>query len=110
MRKFILLATAISIIAGCSKNQLEPAASINDPEISETVIENAKKDFSVILSRAVSSDENLRVFIKENALKQFDMDYDVFYPYVRIRLFLERTKHLGMSCSSIQRILPVSKK
>lgn len=38
---------------------------------------------SVILSRAVSSDENLRVFIKENALKQFDMDYDVFYPYVK---------------------------
>lgn len=39
------MATAISIIAGCSKNQLEPAASINDPEISETVIENAKKTF-----------------------------------------------------------------
>lgn len=29
------------------------------------------------------ADEDLRVFLKEEAIKQFDNDYEVFYPYVK---------------------------
>lgn len=40
-------------------------------------------DFAVILSKAVSSEPQLRVFLQEEALKQYDKDYDVFYPWTK---------------------------
>lgn len=40
-------------------------------------------DFTVILSKAVANDKDLRDFIKMESLKQFDKDYDVFYPFVK---------------------------
>lgn len=52
----------------------------------ETVFEyafNAPEEFSIILSKAVSDNKSLREFIKNEASKQFDKDYDVFYPYVK---------------------------
>ena len=45
--------------------------------------ESAFKNFSVILSKAVFNEPQLRAFIKDEALKQFDCDYDVFYPFVK---------------------------
>ena len=39
--------------------------------------------FSKILSKAVSNNSDLRAFIKEEALKMTDNDYDVFYPLVK---------------------------
>ena len=82
MKKILLLAIMIPMIACCSKDQMEPA-NICDTEISESEKEDALREFSAVLSRAVSSDRDLRCFIKETAMKQFDMDYDVFYPYVK---------------------------
>lgn len=74
--KFLLAGLlAISVFA-CTKNdEIQPR--IEDDDISYV---SAFKDFSKILSEAVFSDEAIRCFIKEEALKQFDNDYDVFYP------------------------------
>ena len=44
---------------------------------------DALKDFAIILSKAVAEDEQVRSFIREEALKQYDCDFDVFYPYVK---------------------------
>ena len=44
---------------------------------------DAEESFARILSMAVSKDAALRQFLKAEAEKQFDKDYDVFYPYVK---------------------------
>lgn len=84
MKKLALMAFAILAVAGCSKNSMEsePVAEVY-PAVSEAEMEEAKADFAAILSKAVSSDESLRQFIKKTAMEQFDLDYDVFYPYVK---------------------------
>lgn len=82
MKKLILLAIAISMIAGCTKEQFDSTEYSTQP-VSKQEQENAIKDFSAILSQAVAENKDLRTFIKETALQQFDMDYDVFYPYVK---------------------------
>lgn len=46
-------------------------------------VDSAQKEFAKILSRAVYNNLEARTFIKEEALKQFDKDYDVFYPTVK---------------------------
>lgn len=44
---------------------------------------DALSQFATILSKAVADNSALREFIRDEALKQFDNDYDVFYPYVK---------------------------
>ncbi|MCR5560703.1 MAG: hypothetical protein K6F58_02685 [Bacteroidales bacterium] len=73
---FLIIATAIITIAiGCKKEVASVIESTND--FSE------KEQFAQALSIAVHESEALRAFIKTEALKEFDKDYDVFYPYVR---------------------------
>ena len=65
----------------CSKHNI-------DIDTSNSLItdkEEAMKTFSIALSKAVHSNQELKDFIKNEALKCFDNDYDVFYPYVKNR-------------------------
>lgn len=65
----------------CSKHNI-------DIDTSNSLItdkEEALKTFSIALSKAVHSNQELKDFIKNEALKCFDNDYDVFYPYVKNR-------------------------
>ena len=43
----------------------------------------AYEDFAIILSKAVSNEPELRAFLKREALKKYDKDYDVFYPWTK---------------------------
>lgn len=52
------------------------AASSND-------VVSAQAEFAKILSLALYEENSLRAFIKEEALKEFDNDYDVFYPFTK---------------------------
>lgn len=52
-------------------------------------INNPAEQFAVILSKAVSSNQNLRAFLKEEALSQFDKDYDIFYPWTKDKVVSE---------------------
>ncbi len=75
--------TAISIIiSGCSKNETTTSLErdINEQQLSEI---EAYNEFASILSKAVNNETALRLFLKKEALKQFDKDYDVFYPWLR---------------------------
>ena len=47
---------------------------------------STKERFAEVLSAAVSNSEELRCFIKDEALLQFDKDYDVFYPFSKDKL------------------------
>lgn len=44
---------------------------------------NLEDKFALILSKALYDNINLRQFIRDEALKQFDKDYDVFYPWAK---------------------------
>lgn len=68
------------IFASCSKENISTTIEKNINSLSP---EDAKAKFAQILSCAVSDNIDLRIFIHEEAMKQFDMDYDVFYPFVR---------------------------
>lgn len=43
----------------------------------------AMSQFASILSQAAADNEDLRTFIRNQALEMFDNDYDVFYPFVK---------------------------
>ena len=44
---------------------------------------DAKQEFSEILSKAIYENIELRSFIKDKAIQQFDNDFDVFYPILK---------------------------
>ena len=73
---FFSFISAMSVFS-CTKDMA------NDNELSVSVSDSPQKAFAEVLSTAVFENQSLRDFIKSEALKQFDKDYDVFYPYVK---------------------------
>lgn len=66
----------------CEKEDLTsdaPTSSSKNTEMESKYLEQ----FSIILSKAVANDKDLRDFIKNESIKQFDKDYDIFYPFVK---------------------------
>ena len=77
MKHFLLVIFSFCFIISCTKeSNVVPATQTTDSDyfISQ---------FSNILSAAVSAEPELRSFLKDEAMKQFDKDYDVFYPFVK---------------------------
>lgn len=56
------------------------------PVQTELSTAEAQTKFAVILSKAVSNSEEVRSFLKEEALAYFDNDNDVFYPFVKDKI------------------------
>lgn len=82
LRSVAVFATvAISfVLASCEKSQqLEKCEDVQEV----TKIQPTIETFAKALSAAVYQHEEMRSFIKDEALKQFDKDYDVFYPFVK---------------------------
>jgi len=76
--------TVLLALTYASCNKINYDSRTEKTLISEEEI--STKEFSVILSKATSENAELRTFIKEEALKQFDNDYDVFYPFVKDKI------------------------
>lgn len=68
---------------GCTKSEKGAPRSCEN-KLTE---QDALQEFAVMLSKAVVENEEMRVFLKEEALKEFDRDNDVFYPYVKNHVF-----------------------
>ena len=78
MKRIIYLILGALILLSCSR--------VNCAETDATLpitTQEAYSMFAKILSKAVANNIPLRSFIKETALEQFDLDFDVFYPYVK---------------------------
>lgn len=72
----------LSLLVSCQ--QYIDSSTIIDSNTQELFsVPEAQKQFAIILSKAVSENEDVRAFIKWQALSQFDNDYDVFYPIVK---------------------------
>lgn len=62
------------------ENGTSASAPVNDVLLEETT---AQQEFAMILSKAVASNQSLREFLKKEAVKEFDNNFDIFYPYAR---------------------------
>ena len=84
-RKLILLLTTLSFLYSC-KNDDEFNKENSDVK---NRVENLsqkdelKQEFSKALAKALANNVELRKFIKEEALKMFDNDYDILYQIVK---------------------------
>lgn len=77
-KAIILLTLLVAVLVSCQKEKTTDIGNLN------TQVETKDyDDFAIILSKAVYNEPDLRIFLREEALKQFDKDYDVFYPFVK---------------------------
>ncbi len=76
-----LFCASLTIFSSCKKQSLEKDLPTQTKARSEQT--QLEASFAKILVQALKSDPDLRAFIKEEALKQFDNDYDVLYQLVR---------------------------
>ncbi len=81
---FAVMALTATFVA-CEKNEISHIINngSNNESINRIEMDKAKKEFVLILSKAVSKNVDIRVFLKKEALKMIDNDYDVFYPLVK---------------------------
>lgn len=87
MKKIIYAFIIAVFISSCSdevvENDVHPSKFITR---SETVLRDKEECFSKfaeILSKAVFENEDLRIFLKKEALKQFDNNYDILYYLIK---------------------------
>lgn len=76
-------AAAVAVTPSCTKT-VQPDSFNQEVTLQEM---DALEEFASVLSKVVAGSEEVRAFFKEEALKQFDRDYDVFYPYVKDHKF-----------------------
>lgn len=76
MRRFLISALSLILVLISCEKELTPIQ--NDKEGTCSL-----EQFSILLSRAVYAEPELRNFIKAEALKRIDYDTDVFYPIVK---------------------------
>ncbi|MDE7127552.1 MAG: hypothetical protein K2O58_06640 [Bacteroidales bacterium] len=80
MKKLFIAFFVMTALAACTDSISTENYSGQTESLSPTSLFS---DFSIILSKALSSEPSLRNYIRDEALKQFDKDYDVFYPWVK---------------------------
>lgn len=85
MKRLFVFFILTILFSCCSKDNLEKRSG---PPLVQCFSEtDALESFALILSSALYENEELRVFLKEEALKQYDRDYDVFFPFVKDHIF-----------------------
>lgn len=86
-RIFLGLFCTLSLLA-CTDEMEDFSSQVDMTPVARSVVENmdtetAQKEFAKILSKAIYNNIALRQFLKDEAIKQFDNDYDIFYPLVK---------------------------
>lgn len=81
--KLVLILFLPVVLFSCTKDENAESCKVSDTQAVLMGEEEAFQAFSKILSSAVYNEQTLRSFLKAEALRQIDKDYDVFYPWVR---------------------------
>jgi len=84
MRKILLSAILLSSIIACKKDNLSTES--NQKQTEQNLLDAKsvyKQEFSKAFAKALASNSELRSFIKNEALKKFDQDYDILYQMVK---------------------------
>jgi len=83
VKKVLVLFVLFALISCSAKDEISLCEQENVKSENIGINQNAQRDFAIILSKAVEDNTELRMFLRDEAQKQFDNTYDVFYPYVR---------------------------
>lgn len=86
MKKILLFLFSCTFVISSCQQTLEESTVFNEIRTSEAP---SLESFSLLLSKAVSNSSELRSLIKEEALKQIDHDYDVFYPIIKDKIVVD---------------------
>lgn len=85
--KFITLALASLAFTACTNDDAisldKELHTNNQNKVVLMAEDDAQQAFAKILSKAVYNDLNVREFIKSEAIRQFDNDYDILYAFVK---------------------------
>lgn len=81
LRLFLSVLGAVILMASCQKVETEEISTTPKVDIENEAV--AMEEFARVLSVAAVNEPELRAFLKEEALKKYDTDYDVFYPWAR---------------------------
>ncbi|TWV12355.1 hypothetical protein FQ707_10550 [Bacteroidaceae bacterium HV4-6-C5C] len=76
------------IALSCSNDRIDTFANAFSVE-KEKNVDYLKSKFSLALAKVLSENKNAREFIKNEALKQFDYDYDVLYMLVKDKTIMD---------------------
>lgn len=85
VRSIVMCAVSTIAFTSCDSDMVETASNgtANTPIEKKVSEVTAERSFAKVLSVAAAKNASLRTFLKQEAQKQFDKDYDVFYPYVK---------------------------
>jgi len=89
MKKLFIIVAIVSFhFLSCDKDEIYFEPEANTPQASDLVVtydyeSNLKLDFAKALGSALNESLPLREFLKSEALKMFDRDYDVLYHLVK---------------------------
>lgn len=81
-----IFASMFFMLACTQEESLRPADENVTSQTSELTTAEAQVRFAKLLSQAASGSVEVRRFLKTEATKQFDNDYDVFYPLVKNKI------------------------
>lgn len=88
MKKVLCTVACALFILSCTQddNLFVEGNTVDVSVQPELTTAEAQTKFAIILSKAVSNSEEVRRFLKEEALAYFDNDNDVFYPFVKDKI------------------------
>ncbi|MBC8045773.1 MAG: hypothetical protein H7Y00_03170 [Fimbriimonadaceae bacterium] len=81
MKHLLITALTALLLSACNKNEMDEIASSTEQQLSETDSKtiNESLDNAAYIVAMSLKDEDVRAFIKKEASKQFDGDYDILY-------------------------------
>lgn len=102
--RIAMVCMSVSLCMSCQKD-IVVESSIESNQL------KSEEEFASILSKALYENVDLRQFIHDEALKQFDKDYDVFYPWTKDKLVnnKESFRDILVDCSSETAISSIEK-
>lgn len=89
MKKLLFVLASAFLMLSCSQEEEVIPIGNNQKELPELTTAQAQLKFAKLLSKAASNSIEVRKFLKEQALLQFDKDNDVFYPLVKDKIITE---------------------
>ena len=81
-----LLTVVFFVLFACQQEHDDFQEKGDDSNITQLSITEAQQSFAKVLSKAVFQSEEVRTFLKSEALAQFDNDHDIFYPFVKDKI------------------------
>ncbi len=106
MKKFFICLFVLGLlISACSNDDLSSTMADLNPKTEVAKKGKNMEDFAAILSKVVYNNKSVRQFLKDEAVKQFDRNYDVLYYAIKNKDVDGRTfRDILISYSSVEAI------